>query len=208
MKVDSSGNVYVGGSVNGSNSSRDFITFKLNNQGLLQWTITYNGPANSSDIIRAIDINNEGNVWVAGVSIGNFGLSGDYCTIKYSQPIGIQPISTEVPSQYFLFQNYPNPFNPVTKIKFDIPTPLNPPEGGTQDVKLVVYDVLGREVASLIPRGGQEGLNPGTYEVEWDASNYPSGVYFYRLIVTDASSPQANLLSIIFSETKKMVLIK
>ena len=69
-------------------------------------------------------------------------------------------------------------------------------------VRLVIYDLLGREIASLIPplRGGQEGLNPGTYEIEWSAtggaSNYPSGVYFYKL-VTDK-----------FTETKKMVLIK
>ena len=65
-------------------------------------------------------------------------------------------------------------------------------------VRLVVYDVLGKEIASLIPPlgGGQEGLTPGTYEVTWDASNFPSGVYFYKLVTNE------------YSETKKMVLIK
>ena len=109
--------------------------------------------------------------------------------------IGIQPVSNEVPNKFSLLQNYPNPFNPVTKIKFSLPSPF---KGGVVFVRLVVYDVLGKEVASLIPplRGGQEGLTPGTYEVTWDASNFPSGVYFYKLVTNE------------YSETKKMVLIK
>ncbi len=204
MKVDSAGNVYVAGSITGSNSLRDFITFKLNGQGLQQWTITYDGPANSNDIVRALDINNSGNVWVTGVSVGIYGPGADYCTIRYSQPVGIQPVSTEVPDNFSLSQNYPNPFNPITKIKFDTPPrtigAFLSPKGREQWVKLVVYDILGREVSTLV----NQQLNPGTYEVGWDASNYPSSVYFYRLIVTDASAP----LSITFSETKKMVLQK
>jgi photosystem II stability/assembly factor-like uncharacterized protein len=108
---------------------------------------------------------------------------------------GISGWTNEAPNEYRLYQNYPNPFNPVTKIKFSLPFPS---KGGVVDVRLVIYDVLGKEVASLIPplRGGLEGLQPGTCEVNWDASNYPSGVYFYRLI-TDG-----------YSETRKMVLIK
>jgi hypothetical protein len=109
--------------------------------------------------------------------------------------IGIQPILSGVPARFNLYQNYPNPFNPVTKIKFSLPSSS---KGWVQAVNLVVYDILGREVASLIPPlwGGQEGLSPGTYEVEWDGSNYASGVYFYSLSAND------------FLETKKMVLIK
>ncbi len=60
------------------------------------------------------------------------------------------------------------------------------------DVKLIIYDILGREVANLV----NEELNPGTYEVEWDASNYSSGIYFYTLTAGD------------YKETRKMVLIK
>jgi hypothetical protein len=124
--------------------------------------------------------------------------------------IGVESISSEVPQQFTLYQNYPNPFNPTTKIKFSIPPSKvndSPWRGARGKItQLVIYDILGREIASLIPplRGGQEGLNPGTYEVDWNGSDYPSGVYFYRLINTDASSPQANPLSI----TRKMVLIK
>lgn len=109
--------------------------------------------------------------------------------------VGLQNISSEIPGSFSLYQNYPNPFNPSTKIKFAIPAPLNPPKGGTL-VRIVIYDVLGREITTLV----NEQLNPGTYEVEWPAtgvaSNFPSGVYFYKLETQD------------FTETKRMVLIK
>jgi choice-of-anchor B domain-containing protein len=90
-----------------------------------------------------------------------------------------------------LNQNYPNPFNPVTKIKFDIPT--YPRSKGLQPLVLIkVYDVLGNEVATPV----SENLKPGTYEVEWDGSYYPSGVYYYTLTVNE------------FKESGRMVLIK
>ena len=118
---------------------------------------------------------------------------------KDTIPIGIKKLYENVPEEFNLFQNYPNPFNPVTKIKFDLPKSNLTLSGAKGlNVRLIIYDVLGREIATLIPplRGGQEGLNPGTYEVEWDGSNYPSGVYFYKLIAGD------------YTETRKMVLIK
>jgi hypothetical protein len=107
--------------------------------------------------------------------------------------IGIQPISKDIPNSFFLSQNYPNPFNPTTKIKFAIPVlPLTKGEAEGVNTKLIIYDILGREVATIL----NQSLQPGTYEVEWDASNYPSGVYFYKLTARD------------FTETKKLVLIK
>jgi len=96
----------------------------------------------------------------------------------------ITSISTEVPSEYTLFQNYPNPFNPNTKIRFSIPK--------TSFSKLTIYDVTGRVMAILV----NEELNPGQYEVDWDASHRASGVYYYKL---EAES---------YMETKKMVLLK
>lgn len=98
--------------------------------------------------------------------------------------IGINQISNEIPKNYYLQQNYPNPFNPTTNIKFDIP--------GRSNVKISIYDILGKEISVLV----DEELNPGTFEVNWDASNFPSGVYFYK-IETDE-----------FSESKKMIMIK
>ncbi len=103
----------------------------------------------------------------------------------------VRKISSMVPNDFSLSQNYPNPFNPNTKIKFDTPPPPSP-KGREQWVRLIIYDILGREIAVLV----NEGLKPGTYEIEWDASNYPSGVYFYKLVTDD------------FTETKKMVFIK
>jgi hypothetical protein len=99
--------------------------------------------------------------------------------------VNISPISSEIPNTFALKQNYPNPFNPSTKIRFDIP--LN-----EKQVKLVVFNSIGQEVATLI----NEQLQPGEYEYTFDASGYSSGVYFYKL---QAGS---------FSETKRMVLIK
>ncbi len=103
---------------------------------------------------------------------------------NFGNPIGINVISSEIPEKFSLSQNYPNPFNPTTNIKFQIPT-----EGL---VKLTVFDLLGREVETLV----NETLNAGTYKSDWNASNYSSGVYFYKL---DANN---------FTETKKMLMIK
>lgn len=97
-------------------------------------------------------------------------------------PVNI--ISSEIPASFMLNQNYPNPFNPLTSIEFSIASP-----GFT---KLVIYDILGREVKVLLA----QHLQAGTYKSNWDAGNYPSGVYFYRLETGD------------FTASKKMLLIK
>jgi photosystem II stability/assembly factor-like uncharacterized protein len=132
-------------------------------------------------------------------------IAGTYGRSMYS--IDLTPVTNTgneiaVIKDFVLYQNYPNPFNPSTKIKFTIPdTPLSFGEG--QGVRLVVYDILGNEIATLI----NEEKQPGTYEVEFDASsgirNLPagrqglvSGIYFYQLKAGN------------YIETKKMVLIK
>jgi hypothetical protein len=83
------------------------------------------------------------------------------------------PVSVEereaLPQEFALHQNYPNPFNPSTKIGFKVQ--------GSGFVSLKVYDVLGREVRTLV----SEELKPGSYEVPFDAAGLASGVYFYRL---------------------------
>jgi hypothetical protein len=102
----------------------------------------------------------------------------------YSEVVGVENSNSEIPSKYSLSQNYPNPFNPITNVKFSM---LN-----ERDVKLVVYDVQGREVQTLV----NEKLSAGIYEVKFDGSMLNSGVYFYKMM-TDG-----------FTETKKMLLIK
>lgn len=103
--------------------------------------------------------------------------------------IGIKLISTEIPESFQLYQNYPNPFNPGTKIRFSVHANR---KGPFVNVKLVVYDITGREVVILV----NEQLKPGTYETEWDGSSFTSGIYYYQL-----SSES-------FTDVKKMVLLK
>ena len=85
---------------------------------------------------------------------------------------------------YSLSQNYPNPFNPTTNIKFDVAKFSN--------VKIIVFDIMGREVQTLV----NESVKPGTYETSFDGSSLASGVYFYKLITSG------------FTETKRMLMIK
>jgi type IX secretion system substrate protein len=103
--------------------------------------------------------------------------------------VGINNIYSEIPESFSLSQNYPNPFNPSTNIKFAVPAPSPLERVG---VRLVIYDVIGREVQTLV----NEHLQPGTYEVEFDASNFSSGVYYYTLLSGN------------YFETKKMVLLR
>jgi len=115
--------------------------------------------------------------------------NGDASTGLTNVPISVHRISMELPTKYELFQNYPNPFNPETKIRFDIPENF---KFKISNLKLVVYDILGKEVVMLV----NETLQPGTYEVTFDGSNLPSGIYFYRIVAGD------------FTAVKRMVLIK
>jgi hypothetical protein len=115
----------------------------------------------------------------------------DAITWKYkgaSSP-ALVAFSSTVPNQFSLSQNYPNPFNPTTNLRFTVPE--------ARFVSLKIYDLLGKEVATLVG----ENLNPGSYAVRWDASGCPSGVYFYRL--TASSGLTGN-----FSETKRLILLK
>lgn len=116
------------------------------------------------------------------------------CYISVVPWFGITQIGNEVPEKYSLSQNYPNPFNPSTKIRFQIPLSrgVDAEAEGRQGVLLVIFNSIGQQVSQLVNRD----LPPGSYEYEWDASNYPSGVYFYTLSSED------------FKETKKMILIK
>ena len=98
--------------------------------------------------------------------------------------VGIKIVSSSVPDKFDLFQNYPNPFNSTTKIQLQVTS--------YKFVKLIVFDLLGREVAILV----NEKLQPGTYEITFDTGYLTSGIYFYKLITEE------------FSETKRMVLLK
>lgn len=99
-------------------------------------------------------------------------------------PTSVQPEEGAVPQKFELSQNYPNPFNPKTNIKFSVPEPTN--------VRVVVYNTLGKEVTTLVDKQ----MSTGTYTVSWDGSNYSSGIYLYKLETDN------------FSQVKKMLLVK
>jgi hypothetical protein len=105
----------------------------------------------------------------------------------------------EVPTVIRLEQNYPNPFNPSTTIAYSIPRSR---ESGVEskEIKLVVYDILGRKVAVLV----NEKKVPGKYEVEFDATRLSSGMYFYRLHVDDPLHRSGQSIT----QTKRMMLLK
>ncbi|MCE1163785.1 MAG: carboxypeptidase regulatory-like domain-containing protein [Bacteroidetes bacterium] len=105
--------------------------------------------------------------------------------------VGVKQTETQIPLGFNLEQNFPNPFNPVTNIKFGIPA--------NGFVKLTVYNILGQETATLI----NETMSAGSYEVSWNASAYPSGVYFYRMQFRSVSGITGD-----FIQTRKMALIK
>jgi len=138
------------------------------------WSLVYTQTGTYNHLARTMTPSNN-NIWAVR---SNGGIS------KYTYPIGIKKIRTEIPNSYSLYQNYPNPFNPSTTIKFDVPF--------TSYVIITVYDVNGRGVTKLI----DEKLTPGSYETKFDASNLSSGMYFYKLETNG------------FSETKKMILVK
>ena len=202
-------NVFAGTLNNGvylsTNSGTNWTQTSLNNQSVYSLAIngnnvfagTYqNGVYISNDNGTSWTQRNEGlgNFQVNALCISNnYILAGTWGDTVYRRPLseltGIKPISGQLPNRFVLEQNYPNPFNPSTKIKFSIPQPSPSERVG---VRLVIYNILGREAATLV----NEQLKPGTYEVDWNASNFPSGVYFYKLITNG------------FVDTKKMMLVK
>ncbi|MBS1516867.1 MAG: T9SS type A sorting domain-containing protein [Bacteroidetes bacterium] len=110
---------------------------------------------------------------------------GDIIKTRQSvQPVGISQLSNTIPEKFTIKQNYPNPFNPETKINYELEI--------TNYVTLVVYDVLGNELKTLV----NNKQNAGSYSVNFDGAGLPSGVYFYKLSVDG------------FAETKSMVLLK
>lgn len=98
--------------------------------------------------------------------------------------VSVEGNVSTIPIEYQIYQNYPNPFNPTTTIKYDIPK--------NTFVKIKVYDITGKLISDLV----NSKMEPGSYEVNWNASDYASGVYFYRIETKD------------FTKVMKMVLIK
>lgn len=187
MTKDSLNNIYVTGSSEGEGTMKDIVTIKYSSAGDELWNVRFNGSSNRDDEPVAVRLDQNKNVIVSGKSYSD-STENDYVTIKYSQTVGITSISNQIPVSSDLAQNYPNPFNPTTNLEFGI--------SDWGFVSLKVYDMLGNEIAVLV----NENKPAGRYSVVWNAENYPSGVYFYKLSATGRSDN--------FSEVKKMTLLK
>ena len=135
--------------------------------------------------------------WVKMNQGGELILSSSTSAVKASDRIRIVPTDEQppaapgekefvdvIPKTYALYQNYPNPFNPTTVIRYDLPASSN--------VRLMVYDMLGREVATLVDQTQQAGSKSAVF----NAVNLPSGIYFYRLRAGT------------FTETRKLLLLR
>ncbi|MEO8447498.1 MAG: T9SS type A sorting domain-containing protein [bacterium] len=178
------------------NTQTYFSAARIKSDSTLAWTPGLKTIASSSynpsyhRFILAKNGNGAIVIWQTFSGIGPTGAGIFGANINPNGTLDIRQVSTEIPSFYLLNQNYPNPFNPVTNLEFQI---SRTPGNTNQDiVTLKVYDIKGTEVATLV----NERLQPGTYSVNFNGSDFTSGVYFYRLI-TGA-----------FVETKKMILIK
>jgi photosystem II stability/assembly factor-like uncharacterized protein len=192
-------------------TSNNGVNWSYQTSGTTNRLVAVNFPNSSTGYAvgfsgSIIKTTNAGNSWFAQQSNSTNNLWGTFFvdvntgwaagwngTILHTTNGGVtyvSKISSEVPDEFVLYQNYPNPFNPSTTIKFDVPK-----GGKTQSwgfVKISIYDILGKEVKVLI----NEQIAPGTYEIQWDASAFSSGVYFYSLTAGD------------YIQTKSMILVK
>ena len=158
---------------------------KLKVKGQTEWSaIGYlNGKGTTTEVQKYSFTDQDVKPGIYKYRLKQIDYDGDF---KFSE---IVEAEVNPPVEFSLDQNYPNPFNPSTKIKFTIPSVE------TRDrvsVQMKVYDVLGNEVTTLV----NEAKPAGEYEIEWDASGLPSGIYFYQLKAGK------------FIQTKKMILIK
>ncbi|MDQ3193767.1 MAG: T9SS type A sorting domain-containing protein [Bacteroidota bacterium] len=169
---------------------------KFNNVYISTWgiqsVVRYNINFTDAPVIVASSLTNPADIYVNKftdtLAIPNAGSNTvSFVTLQY--PVSINNVNNEIPESIELFQNFPNPFNPVTRIQFDIPSDV---KHQTSNVKLIVYNTLGKKVETLV----NEKLLAGSYEVEFDGSNFSSGVYFYKLVTGG------------FIQTKSMILLK
>ncbi|HMS33772.1 MAG TPA: T9SS type A sorting domain-containing protein [Ignavibacteria bacterium] len=166
--------VYMAKSTDGGET---FVNFKVSSTPFTPTSGTFFG-----DYTNVSAVNNMVRpIWAR---LDNTTLSIYTAIVDFTTSIHI--LDSNIPESIKLYDNYPNPFNPKTKIKFDVTKDL------TSKITLTVFDSNGKEISKLV----DSMLNPGTYEAEWDGSNFASGSYFYKL---ESSG---------FSDTKTLILLK
>jgi len=175
----------------GSGSTGLVKGFKINRSGTFLWgggSIITPCTNTASKGRMSMGIN-QNNMSILAFSDGRIDAGGMYAqNVNYNgtfgPPTGISNLGNSAPDKFELYQNYPNPFNPATIIRFQIKD--------LRFVTLKVYNILGKEIATLV----NENLKSGNYEVNFNADKYSSGVYFYKLTAGD------------FVEVKRMLLVK
>jgi len=188
---DKYGNTYLTGASD-SGLFAKMITIKYSPAGVRDWIAYYN---NSNPFTwhsgAKIIADTSGSLYVSGRSQNNIG-DVDIVTIKYSALTNLSTAPGSVPNQFRLYQNYSNPFNPVTHLEFWIPD--------LGFVSLKVYDLLDKEVKTLV----NEIKPAGIYSVEFDGSDLPSGIYYYKLVVSLSNPIESGN----FTQVRKMILVK
>lgn len=195
LAIDSYGNVIVtgySGPVFFSNScgrGKFFCTIKYGSDGKEKWVKEFTGTGNfemSDNTAKGILVDSKNKIYVMGESMGEE-TNMDFCIVRYKESLkdlNVIESLTESEDSFRLNENFPNPFNPSTKISFSIPDNSN--------VSLRIYDITGKEVAMLV----NSNLKKGSHQFEWNATQFASGTYFYKLQTEE------------FIQTKKMLLIK
>jgi photosystem II stability/assembly factor-like uncharacterized protein len=184
----------AGGNISNGGVHRRGILYRTTNGGE-NWLFQIPDTSFGIGIFRDVQFINNNIGWGFGSKANSSGVYWNIHTTNGGDTtfvLGLTQISSEIPEEFRLFQNYPNPFNPMTKLKFQM--------SKKGFVHLIVYDITGKQIAVLI----NQELSAGTYETDFSSRssgfNLSSGVYFYRLTVTDGKK--------IFADTKKMILLK
>ncbi len=173
---------------NGSPIAQGIIADSTTRSSYTEFVVTMNyttGDVPDTAIIQML---------IVGPGIGDWHVGSVMIVddLSFSGVVSVDGNESPIPAEFKLSQNYPNPFNPITNIRYELPR--------ESFVTLKVYNLLGQEVATLV----NDRQSAGYKSVEFDGGNLVSGVYFYRLVVGDASSASAQR----FLETKKLVLVK
>ena len=183
--IDENENVFVTGITSGQGTLKDIVIIKYDSAGNQNDLLNFNSVNNLNENIYEGIISSNGELILAGnVQTGNTSYSA--LTMSISTKTNINVNSNLIPDDFKLYQNYPNPFNPKTIINYELQV------SGDDLVSLKVFDVLGNEVAVLV----NEKQNAGSYSVEFDGSNFSSGIYLYTLSTNGISN------------TMKMIMLK
>jgi photosystem II stability/assembly factor-like uncharacterized protein len=180
----------TGGAIFYPSSQIRGLVYRTTNGGL-NWKYQIPDTSIHIPIYYFVKFINKNTGWAYGLNTGIHTTIGGDTTFLSK----VNQISSIIPNEYKLHQNYPNPFNPVTKINYELP------KDGR--VKLVIYDILGREIKSLV---NNEFKQAGRYTVEFNGTQFASGIYFYRIQVEDQRSAVVDGKS--YTSVKKMALIK